>query len=174
MKNVYGLANAMRVVESACAEGEITIIGNGNKPTAEELYHKCVEYINSMYGVDVLALVGNKCSCGCECCDEDEDEEIYLLVDFDTVEEVIRSVFEDYIPFLKDGVKKNILENIVDYYEENIDKSSPADYDEDDICEEMFDILDEDMPIYDYDHDYIDEFIKELVTAIDERCISAE
>ena len=173
MKNVYGLANAMKVVESACVEGEITIIGNGKMPTAEELYHKCVEYINSMYGVDILALVGNKCSCGCDCCDEDEDEdeEIYLCVDFDAIDGVIKSVFEEYIPFLKDGVKTNILENIVDYYGEHIDKICPEDYDEEEICNDILDILDDDMPIYDYASDYIDEFVKELVTTIDEECI---
>ena len=172
MKNVYVLANAMKVVESACVEGEITIIGNGKMPTAEELYHKCVEYINSMYGVDILAIVGKKCSCGCECCDEDEDEETCILVDFDRIDDVIKVVFDKYVPWLKDGVQENILASIIDYYEENVDKCDLDDYDEEDICDDIFDILDEEMPVYDYDEDYIDDFIKELVSDINKQCIS--
>jgi hypothetical protein len=88
MKNVVGLANAMKVVESACDTGEITIIGNGVKPTPVELLAKCVEFINKQYGVDVLDLLVEMAlrkdcgDCCCDCCGDydDDDEEIIEVV----------------------------------------------------------------------------------------------
>ena len=74
MKNVVGLANAMKVVEGACEKGEITIIGEGAMPTPVELLAKCVKFINKQYGVDVLdllvetALRKNCGDCCCDCC----------------------------------------------------------------------------------------------------------
>ena len=102
MKNVYGLRDAMRVVESACDEGEITIIGHGAMPSAPEMLVKCAEFLVNKMGADVrlLAVVNDAviayndgkvsytgenapCSCGCpHCCeDEDEDEEPTLHYD---------------------------------------------------------------------------------------------
>ena len=77
MKNVVGLANAMRLVESACDKGEITIIGEGGLPSPVELYNKCVAFINKEYGVDILNLVAQTSmrkdcgDCCCDCCCDD-------------------------------------------------------------------------------------------------------
>jgi hypothetical protein len=56
MKNVYGLRDAMRVVESACDEGEITIIGHGAMPSAPEMLVKCAEFLVNKMGADVRLL----------------------------------------------------------------------------------------------------------------------
>ena len=72
MKNVNGLYNAMKVVESACEKGEITIIGEGGTPSPVELLDKCVAFINKEYGVDILNLVAQtsmRKDCGDCCCD---------------------------------------------------------------------------------------------------------
>lgn len=163
MKNVYGLANAMKVVESACAEGEITIIGNGNKPTAEELYYKCVEYINAIYGVDVLALVGNKCSCGCECCDEDEDE--ILCVNSEIVCQIVNDILEDTLGCLSCDRHGNIVDEIVDYYYD-MDRDCADDYDSDRVAEEIYDILANNLELSDYDEDIIDEMIEDIIVKV--------
>ena len=83
MKNIYGLANAMKVVESACEKGEITIIGEGATPSAIGLYDKCVAYINKMYGVDILNLVIKKAA---EPAPKVEECKIGLLFDLDEIE----------------------------------------------------------------------------------------
>ena len=87
MKNVYGLRDAMRVVESACDEGEITIIGHGAMPSAPEMLVKCAEFLVNKMGadVDLIAVVndalvrynngeGKSGSCDCPACCESEGE----------------------------------------------------------------------------------------------------
>ena len=90
MKNVYGLRNAMALIESACDEGEITIIGHGKMPSAPEMLVKCAEFLVNKMGADVrlLAVVNDAvvaynagesgaCACGCSCCDEDEEPTLH-------------------------------------------------------------------------------------------------
>ena len=74
MKNLNGLYNAMKLVESACEEGEITIIGNGAMPTAQELLAKCVDFINKQYGCDILNQVITKQTAQPTPYEEDDDE----------------------------------------------------------------------------------------------------
>ena len=173
MKNVYGLANAMKVVESACVEDEITIIGNGKMPTAEELYRKCVEYINSMYGVDILALVGNKCSCGCECCDEDEDEDEILCVNVGAVNNIVDLILGDTMSCLSSHRHSNIVDEIVDYYDD-MDGDCADCYNPDRIAEEIYEILANNLELSDYDEDIIDEMIEEIMVKVYEDGISTK
>lgn len=84
MKNIPNLYNAMKTVEKACEPNEITIIGEGSAPAPLVLLGKCVDYINKMYGVDVLALLlakmkedGAPCAC---CANEEEDEATTIVV----------------------------------------------------------------------------------------------
>lgn len=103
MKNINGLADAMRIVESACEKGEITIIGEGGRPSPVELLDKCIKFINEQYGVDVLSLLMETalrkecgdCCCDC-CCDDDDDEEIIEVVAKLNVLDIIDEV-EGYI-----------------------------------------------------------------------------
>jgi hypothetical protein len=127
MKNVVGLANAMRTVESACEKGEITIIGEGGLPSPVELYNKCVAFINRNYGVDILNLVAQTamrkdcgdCCCDC-CCNDEEDEPIVFEVD--KVESYLEAELPKIMPYLdKDCIRKIVVE-IVDYCDnENAD-----------------------------------------------------
>lgn len=88
MKNINGLTEAMRVVESACEKGEITIIGEGGRPSPVELLDKCIKFINEQYGVDVLSLLMETAlrkECGDCCCDycyddDGDDEETIEVV----------------------------------------------------------------------------------------------
>ena len=121
MKNVVGLANAMRLVESACDKGEITIIGEGGLPSPVELYNKCVAFINKEYGVDILNLVAQTsmrkdcgdCCCDCCCDDDDEDCEMSYLDVEDIVQE-IGQYLDDTI--LTSGVVEDIMDKIEEYF----------------------------------------------------------
>ena len=165
MKNVYGLANAMKVVESACVEGEITIIGNGKMPTAEELYHKCVEYINSMYGVDILAIVGKKCSCGCECYDEDEDEDTILCINAGAINNIVDLILGDTMGCLSGSRHSNIVDEIVDYYKD-MDGDDADCYNPDHIADDIYDILSDNLEMSDYDEDIVDEMVDEIIRKV--------
>lgn len=84
MKYTPNLYNAMKTIEAACEKDEITIIGEGSTPTPLALLGKCVDYINEMYNVDVLAMLlakmkedGAPCAC---CADEDEDEDEATMI----------------------------------------------------------------------------------------------
>ena len=83
MKNIPNLYNAMKTIEAACEKDEIAIIGDGSAPAPLVLLGKCVDYINKMYGVDVLAMLLAKMKedgAPCECCaDEDEDEALVVV-----------------------------------------------------------------------------------------------
>ena len=131
MKYVEGLGNAMRIVESACDEGEITIIGHGKMPSAPEMLVKCAEFLVNKMGADVklLAVVneaviayktgevtyqGEKpCSCECPHCCEGEDEEeesegLDLDLTRDEMEAIVSAEIADVFGFCTDEVKAEI------------------------------------------------------------------
>ena len=166
MKNVNGLANAMRLVESACEKGEITIIGEGGMPTPVELYKKCVAYINKQYGVDILNLVLNEqkpCECNGSCTtvivdiDEDEDEDT-PIINVDGLEDYLDEAVAEEMPYLKCDIIDHIVKDILTYCDEINDEGERVD-DElltDNIC----DIIDDKACHIDGDVAY--EVAKEL------------
>lgn len=190
MKNVNGLAEAMRLVESACEKGEITIIGHGNLPTAKELLGKCVLYINKMYGVDVLAdvvkdLVATResedicisCS-GCSGCaedgiaDEDESEKI-IVVNLGDIEDIVDMIIRDNMGYLNEGLIENIVKSVKSYYE-SIDEIFADAYDIDNAVDGVYDALCDCIEVTDFDEDYIDDVVSKIVRKVDEKCISVE
>lgn len=122
MKNVVGLGNAMRLVESACEKGEITIIGEGGLPSPVELYNKCVAFINKEYGVDILNLVAQTsmrkdcgdCCCDC-CCDDEEDNPI--VFDVDKIEDYLKAELPEIMPYLDEDCVREVVYEIVSYCE---------------------------------------------------------
>lgn len=183
MKNVNGLANAMRIVESACEKGEITIIGEGGMPTPVELYKKCVAYINKQYGVDILNLVLKEqkpCECNGSCttiivdteADEDEDEKV-LVVDLGEVECVVDMIIRDNMGYLNEELIEDIVKGVKLFYE-GIDGELAEDYDIDCATDEVYDVLFDHIEITDFDEDYIDEILSKIVKEVDEKCISIE
>lgn len=144
MKNVNGLYGAMRVVESACEKGEITIIGEGGTPSPVELLNKCIDFINKQYGVDVLNLMRETAmrkECGdhcCDCCDCEEEEVDQQGLE---VEDILYEI-ENYL----DGtiLAANAIEDIMNKMEEYfsvIDFVVDGDYSG--IKSSMYTILDE-------------------------------
>lgn len=123
MKNINGLTEAMRVVESACEKGEITIIGEGGRPSPVELLDKCIKFINEQYGVDVLSLLmtmalRKECGdCCCDCCyEEDEDEEEdTILFDIDGIEKYLNEAIPIAMPYLLAEYVDTICYEIVSY-----------------------------------------------------------
>ena len=144
MKNIYGLANAMRTVEMACENGEITIIGGGAKPTAVELYQKCVEFINREYGVDILNLVvENKKPCECACHydapEEEEEEEIIFLVDKAVA--YLEDALPKLMPYADEDCIAEVIEDIADYCEEQNENDAVGDLCNNDIIRVIADLL---------------------------------
>ena len=185
MKNVNGLAKAMRLVESACEKGEIAIIGEGARPTAVELYKKCVAYINKQYGVDILNLVaktamekGKPCECNGSCttviveADEDEDEKV-IVVNLGGVEDIVDMIINENMGYLNEGLIEDIVKEVKSYYE-GIDGELAEDYDTDYVADGVYDILSDCLDLADFDEDYIDEIISKIVKEVDEKCISEE
>lgn len=123
MKNINGLTEAMRVVESACEKGEITIIGEGGRPSPVELLDKCIKFINEQYGVDVLSLLmatalRKECGdCCCDCCyEEDEDEEEdTILFDIDGIEKYLNEAIPIAMPYLLAEYVDTVCYEIVSY-----------------------------------------------------------
>ena len=119
MKYVYGLGNAMRLVESACEKGEITIIGEGAMPTPVELLNKCIDFINKQYGVDVLNLMRETAmrkdsgDCCCDCCCDCEVEEVDQQAL--EVEDILYEV-ENYLD--ETILSANVIEDIMDKMQE--------------------------------------------------------
>lgn len=123
MKNVCDLGNAMRLVESACEKGEITIIGEGAMPSPVELLNKCIDFINKQYGVDVLNLMretamrkecGDHCCDCCDCCLCEEEE-----VDKKELEvEDILCEIENYLDttILSVNAIKDIMDKMQEYF----------------------------------------------------------
>jgi hypothetical protein len=122
MKNVRGLGNAMRLVESACEKGEITIIGEGRTPSPVELLNKCVDFINKQYGVDVLNLMrettmrkecGDHCCDCCDCCLCEEEADKKEL----EVEDILCEI-ENYLDgtILSSRTIEDILNKMQEYF----------------------------------------------------------
>ena len=181
MKNVYGLANAMQLVESACEKGEITIIGEGARPTAVELYKKCVAFINRQYGVDILNLVLKEqkpCECSGSCttviveADEDEDEAI-IVVNLGAVEDIVNTILCEKMGYLNEGMIEDITKEIKSYYE-GVNGGIAEDYDTDYAADGVYDALCDCLDIADFDEDHIDEVVSAIVKEVDEKCISVE
>lgn len=119
MKNVYGLGNAMRLVESACEKGEITIIGEGARPSPVELLNKCVDFINKQYGVDVLNLMRETAmrkDCGDHCCDCCVCEKVVNQQGLE-VEDILQEV-QQYLDdtILCDGAIEDIMNKMQEYF----------------------------------------------------------
>ena len=170
MKNVNGLANAMRLVESACEKGEITIIGEGGMPTPVELYKKCVAYINKQYGVDILNLVLKEqkpCECNGSChtviIDEDEDE--ILCINAGAINNIVDIILGDTMGCLSGSRHSNIVDEIVDYYKD-MDGDCADDYNPDHIADEIYDILSDNLEMSDYDEDIVDEMVDEIIRKV--------
>ena len=183
MKNVNGLANAMRLVESACEKGEITIIGEGARPTAVDLYKKCVAYINKQYGVDILNLVLKEqkpCECNGSCTtviveadeDEDEDEQI-LVVALGDVEDIVDMIIRDNMGYLSEELIEHIVTDIKSYYE-GMDGEFAEVYDIDYVMDGVYDVLSDCLDVVDFDEDYINYIVSKIVKEVDEKCISEE
>ena len=180
MKIVNGLANAMALVESACEKGEITIIGEGARPTAVELYKKCVAFINKEYGVDILNLVLKEqkpCECNGSCTtvivEADEDEDEVIVVALGEVEDIVDMIICDNMGYLNEGLIEDIVKEVKSYYE-GIDGNLAEDYDTDYAVDGVYDALCDCLDIADFDEDYIDDIVSKIVREVDEKCISVE
>lgn len=176
MKNVNGLANAMRLVESACGKGEITIIGEGGMPTPVELYKKCVAYINKQYGVDILNLVLKEqkpCECNgsCHTVIVEVDEGKILCIDAGAVNNVVDIVLGETMGCLSGSRHSNIVDEIVDYYK-GMDGDCADDYNPDRIADDIYDILSDNLEMSDYDEDIVDEMVDEIIRTVYENGIT--
>lgn len=136
MKNVVGLASAMRTVESACEKGEITIIGEGGLPSPVELYNKCVTFINKEYGVDILNLVAQtsmrkECGdCCCDCCDDDDDQ---IVIDINGAREYLVKALAELMPYADNEYLSDAIDNIISLFESANDCDEVKDMCNDDI-----------------------------------------
>ena len=173
----------MALVESACEKGEITIIGEGVRPTAVELYKKCVAFINKEYGVDILNLVLKEqkpCECNGSCTtvvveadeDEDEDEQV-IVVALGDVEDIVDMIICDNMGYLNEGLIEDIVKEVKSYYE-GIDGNLAEDYDTDYAVDGVYDALCGCLDIVDFDEDYINDIVSKIVREVDEKCISIE
>jgi hypothetical protein len=168
MKNIYGLANAMKVVESACEKGEITIIGEGATPSAIGLYDKCVAYINKMYGVDILNLVAKKAAEPAPkvkvamCCLCEEEEKV-ISVNLAKLKEGLVALVGKKFFFLPCMVQNHIVAEILEVYA-NLDGESVEEYDHDCASDTVYDaIYNAYDNIGDIEEDYVGEFCECVV-----------
>ena len=151
MKNVVGLGNAMRLVESACEKGEITIIGEGGMPSPVELYNKCVAFINKQYGVDILNLVSQtamrkECGdCCCDCCCDDDDDEDKIVIDINGVCEYLTKALKELMPYADEDYLAEAISNIIDNLTDANELDEVGDMSNNDIvgivCDELCDRL---------------------------------
>lgn len=159
MKNVKGLLDAMKVIESACEKDEITIIGDGAMPKPTEMLAKCAKFIEVQYGVSVkvLAVIDNEavsydteraCSCDCEDVkddldDDDLDEEIVETAKFDTegIRDHLAEELGDMLDCLTDEAICEIVEEVTRYYANNLDGSPAEDLDSEVIIEDIAEII---------------------------------
>lgn len=164
MKNVKGLYEAMRVVESACEAGEITVIGQGVKPTAKEMLAKCAHFIEEQYGVSIklAALVNDEaicyakgeakiyvnCPCGdCSpCCHEEEDEDDAVTdYDLQAIQDNIINHLTDNYGYLADHAIESIAIGVGDIYE-NYDGIPLDELNLVDIEEQIYSLLEDELP----------------------------
>ena len=167
MKNIYGLENAMKVVESACEKGEITIIGEGATPSAIGLYDKCVAYINKMYGVDILNLVAKKAvepapKVEVKCCLCEEEEKV-ISVNLAKLKEGLVALVDKKFFFLPCMVQNDIVAEILDKYA-TLDSEPVEEYDHDCASDMVYDALSDAYDnICDLEEDYVGEFCECVV-----------
>jgi hypothetical protein len=167
MKNIYGLANAMKVVESACEKGEITIIGEGATPSAIGLYDKCVAYINKMYGVDILNLVAKKAAepapkVEVKCCLCEEEEKV-ISVNLTKLKEGLVALVGKNFFFLPCSVRNDIVVEILEVYA-NLDGEPVEEYNHDCASDMVYDaIYNAYDNIRDIEEDYVGEFCEYVV-----------
>ena len=163
MKAVKGLFDAMKVVESACEKGEITIIGDGDMPSAREMLVKCAKFIEAQYGVPIkmLAIVGatgvsydTECACSCDyhadceehsACEDAEgalDEEAVEVGKFDTegIDDYLDSMLYDRLDQIAECEVEDAIHEIVKYYE-GLDGKPTEDLEVEDISGGIYDIL---------------------------------
>lgn len=169
MKNIYGLEKAMKVVESACEKGEITIIGEGAMPSAIGLYDKCVAYINKMYGVDILNLVAKKAAepapkvevelCLCK----EEKEEKVVSVNLVKLKDRLAALIAKNFFFLPLSVRNEIVDKILNKYA-TLDGESVEKYDHDCALDMVYDaIYNAYANICDLEEYYVVDFCKSVV-----------
>lgn len=178
MKNVNGLANAIRLVVSACEKGEITIIGEGATPTPVELYKKCVAFINEQYNVDILNLVLKEqkpCECkgSCTTVIVETDEDKVIVVNLGEVEDIADTIIGDNMGYLNEGMIEDIVKEVKSYYE-SVDGGIAEDYDTDYATEGVYDALAACLALEDFDEDHIEDVVSKIVKEVDEKCISIE
>lgn len=165
MKYVNGLRGAMAVVESACENGEITIIGEGAMPSACELLAKCAKFVEAQYGVPIkmLAIVGGsavsydtECACSCDChadceessaCEDAEgalDEEAVEVGKFDTkgIGEYLDGMLYDRLDQIAEGLVEDAIHAIVEYYE-RLDGKPTEELEDEDISGGIYHILED-------------------------------
>lgn len=168
MKNVYGLENAMKVVESACEKGEITIVGEGNFPSAVEMFGKCVAYINKMYSVDILNLVAKKAAepapkVEVKCCLCEEEEEKVISVNLVKLKEGLVALVGKKFFFLPCSVQNDIVVEILDKYD-TLNGEPVEVYDHDCASDTVYDALSDAYDnICDLEEDYVGEFCECVV-----------
>lgn len=173
MKNVKGLSSAMRVVESACEKGEITIIGEGAMPSPQELLAKCAKFVEKQFGVSVkmLAIVGNHAvayDTACPDCedevDEDEDEvdeDEIACFDCLGIEEYLDDMLYDRLDQIAEGLVEDAIHNIRSVYED-LNGKLCEDLDTDEIVEDIYDALEAAIPCIS------DEKAREIATDIED------
>lgn len=175
MKNVYGLENAMKVVESACEKGEITIIGEGSHPSAVEMFEKCVAFINKKYSVDILNLVAKKAAepapkVEVVCCLCEEEEKV-ISVNLAKLKEGLVALVGKKFFFLPCMVQNDIVVEILDKYA-ILDSEPVEEYDHDCASDVVYDALSDAYDnICDLEEGYVDEFCK-CVVKLAEDCMS--
>jgi hypothetical protein len=178
MKNVNGLANAMRLVESACEKGEITIIGEGGMPTPVELYKKCVAFINKQYGVDILNLVLKEqkpCECNGSCTtitvDTEVDDKHYLDVNLGKLVEVADLYISEHLPYLSGETVEDIVEDIRKAYCNVIDGMDSDEYDEEECIDYICDAFSDNIDTENYDENSLRELCEAIAHRIEVECI---
>ena len=160
MKNVNGLRDAMALIESACDEGEITIIGHGEMPSAPEMLVKCAEFLTKTMGadVDLIAVVNDalvryngevkplSCDCEeCSACEDDEDdldEEVVEVGKFDAegIAVYLDGMLYDRLDQIAEGEVEDAIHAIVEYYE-GLDGKPTEELEVEDISGGIYDIL---------------------------------
>ena len=164
MKNVNGLLNALRIVESACNTDEITIIGHGAVPTAKEMLAKCAHFIEEQYGVSIklAALVNdeavcyakgevktyvNNCPCGdCSpCCNEEDEDDDITDYDLQAIQENVIDYLEDNHGYLASHTIESIAIGVGDIYED-YDGIPVEELENEAIEEKIFALLENQLP----------------------------
>lgn len=160
MKKVNGLSSAMRIVESACEKGEITIIGEGAMPSPQELLVKCAKFVEKQFGVSVkmLAIVGNHAvayGTACPDCEDEVDEDIEdedevdedEIACFDClgIEEYLDDMLYDRLDQIAEGLVEDAIHNIRSVYED-LNGELCERLDSEDIVDDICDALDAAIP----------------------------